>query len=245
MRKLLGFSIFALVLSAFVQAEQAPSLAEWRVKSVETQAGTADLPVLKSSAKANQLAKSANRQIAPALIRKVRSAQNTNSDFSIYDASVLLRTDSDYDGYYYHFDLNFDADTVFNQARVYARLYLGVGNTFQEYYTTSKFVIKGDSTEDDLRVESELLQGFPARNYEILIELYDTYNNQLVAVYDGNNDADLNLLSLESKDFEQVYVEPVVVVTEEGGGSVTLFSLLVGAGLLFGRMITRRSKEAI
>jgi hypothetical protein len=160
--------------------------------------------------------------------------QNLDHEFWIYDAQVTLYSDEDYDGYYHHFSVEFDADTVFEHADVYARLYLGSGDVFQEYHTTSVFHIDGESSEDGFEVDSELLTGFPSADYEVLIELYDAFNDELVATYDGNNDADLYSLSLESYDFDKVYAPPPVVIVHENGGSMAYLSLL-----LFSLMIVR------
>lgn len=148
-----------------------------------------------------------------------------NSDFWIYDASVSFNVDNDFDGFYSTFTVEFDADTVFSQAQVYARLYLSTGEVFEEYHTTSLFNIYGDSSTDSFIVESDLVTGFPTGDYEVLIELYDNFDNQLVATLDGFDDADLTLLTLESKSFEQT--DSVVIVTESGGGFGSLILLLV------------------
>lgn len=68
-----------------------------------------------------------------------------------------------------------------------------------------------------------MLNGFAPDDYEVLIELYDAYSNELVAVFDGNDDADLYLLSLESSDYESVEV----VVIHEHGGSLGLWGLIL------------------
>jgi hypothetical protein len=118
---------------------------------------------------------------------------------------------------------------------VYAVLYLGKDEVFKEYHTTSVFNIFSDNTNDSFVVESELLNGFPSDEYEVLIELYDAYNDDLVAVYDGNNDADLYLLSLESKEYESIQV----IVVREHGGSVSLWGLLLLPFLLITRQCRR------
>ena len=84
-------------------------------------------------------------------------------------------------------------------------------------------------------VESELLNGFPSAEYEVLIEIYDASSDELVAVYDGNNDADLYLLSLESKEYESIQV----VVIREHGGSASLWSFLLLSLLLVMRHYRR------
>jgi hypothetical protein len=146
-----------------------------------------------------------------------------NQEFWIFDAWVEFYSDEDRDGYFNHFSVEFDADTEFSSAEVYARLYLGKDEVFKEYHTTSNFNIFSDNSTDSFVVESELLNGFSSAEYEVLIELYDAYSDELVAVFDGNDDADLYLLSLESNEYESVQV----VVVREHGGSVSLLGLLL------------------
>lgn len=165
------------------------------------------------------------KQLAAPLIRQAGDRRNLGTDFWIFDAWVTLDIDEDFDGFYSGFSLEFDADTVFTSADVYARLFLSRGDVFEEYHTTSVFRINGDSSQDSLLVESDLLTGFPADDYELLIELYDAFDDSLVAVFDGYNDADLSLLPLESRSFDAP--EPVTVISTESGGSFGYLMLLL------------------
>lgn len=159
-------------------------------------------------------------------------AKSSYQEFWIFDAWVEFYSDNDRDGYFNHFSVEFDADTEYSSAEVYARLYLGKDEVFKEYHTTSIFSIFSDNSDDSFVVESELLNGFSSAEYEVLIELYDAYSNELVAVYDGNNDADLYLLSLESKEFET----PQIIVVREHGGSVSLWGMLLLPLILITRL---------
>lgn len=180
----------------------------------------------KTTVSATTLVKHQQKQAAAPLQKPFeRQQSNSNPDFWIYDAFVTFQIDNDYDGYYSTFSVEFDADTYFSQAQVYARLYLSRGDVFEEYHTTSLFYINGDSSSDSFVVESDLLTGFPSGDYELLIELYDSYDDSLVASFDGYNDADLTLLTLESKSYEQT--ETVVVVSSEHGGSFGYLMLLL------------------
>lgn len=158
--------------------------------------------------------------------RDLRMTIDDSSDFWIFDAFVNFDIDLDRDGYFSTITVEFDVDTVYNQAEVYARLYLARGDVFEEYHTTSLFLIEGDSSEDQFIVESELLTGFPSDDYELLIEVYDGLNDQLVASFDGFSDADLTLLTLESRSYESEQ-GGVVIVTESGGSFGYLMLLLV------------------
>jgi hypothetical protein len=232
MNKVTILGLVSLLLSQYASGQSD----EWSVSSVEIQKGNISQLISKSSvnkSQANSMSKSANSEQSKSLTLHSQSAirlqqrpmlTNMDNEFWIYDAWVTLRNDIDYDGYAYRFTLEFDADTVYEHAEVYARLYLTRGEVFKEYHTTSVFSIYGESTEDSLIVDSELLNGFPTGDYEILIELYDTYTDEVVAILDSYSDPDLYLLTLESKDYE--YIEPVVII-EEHGGSMGFLGLLL------------------
>jgi hypothetical protein len=167
-------------------------------------------------------------------------AQSTTllPDYWIYDSWVSLDTDIDYDGYYSEFTVEFDADTVYDSALVYGVIYLGRNDRYEAIHVTSEFVLYGEDSSDSFVVESRLLSGFPAADYDVLIELYDAYSEQLVAYSDGYCDADLAYLSLESDNHEYIY-EDTVIVVEEHGGSTTIFGLLFIALTLVARRVVR------
>ena len=154
---------------------------------------------------------------APLTLTRTENQSHVNHELWIYDAWVSLHGDTDYDGFYHHLDLEFDADTIFAQQDVYAILYLGQGDTFESYHVTDVFTIFGESSDDTLVVESEFVNGYNPYEYELMIELYDAYSNQLVAVTDGVSDPDLAYLPIESMEFDQP--SPPVVIVEEHGGS--------------------------
>lgn len=233
-------TLFSLIFTCSAHAQTSP----WLVQSTETQNYITSQVMTKTSiSKANSLVQTMDKgesasqtksqalQLQTAISLQARPVlTHYEHEFWIYDAWVTLRNDLDYDGFSYRFSLEFDADTLYQEADVYARLYLSRGEVFNEYHTSSVFTIFGETAEDSLIVDSELLEGFPTGDYEILIELYDAYTDELVAILDGNDDPDLYLLTLESKNYE--YVEPVVVVH---GGSVGYLTLLLLPLLAFRR----------
>ena len=221
----------------------------WRVQSTETQLEQTSgviykvyehkevsvLPII-PSAQSKTATSISNKKDTQAKILTVRpEAKTFNQDFWVFDAWVEFYSDDDGDGYFNYFSVEFDADTRYNSAKVYARLYLGKDEIFKEYHTTTNFDIFSDNSDDSFVVESELLNGFSPAEYEVLIELYDAFSNELVAVYDGNNDADLYLLSLESKEYET----PQIIVIREHGGSVNFWSVLL-LPLLFVTRLRRK-----
>jgi hypothetical protein len=195
-----------------------------------------DVLLLTPSAQSKKAGKVNHKKDVMAKMFTVRpEVKVINQEFWIFDAWVEFFRDDDSDGYYNHFSVELDADTEYSSAEVYARLYLGKDELFKEYHTTSDFNIFSDNTNDSFVVESELLNGFPPGEYEVLIELYDSYNDELVAVFDGNDDADLYLLSLESKEYESTQV----IIVREHGGSVSLWGVLLLPFLLITRQYRR------
>lgn len=156
-----------------------------------------------------------------------------NSDFWFYDSALTLYSDLDYDGYYYSFSVEFDVDTVYNWADVYAVVYLGNDDYFDAIHVTSDFSIYGDDSNDSFTVDIDLLSGFRPQDYEVLIELYDATTHELLAYSDGYQDADLIYVPLESENYEVAYVEEQVVVVTEHGGSMS-WLMLIGLGAVGG-----------
>lgn len=236
--------LITLAVFVFTQAAMAKPADEWRVKTTERQfseiksvsdkTATSNLSVMSkehiTSTDTGVSVKKAGNKSITTYSRTLSARPEVNTleqSFWLYDAHVVLNSDADGDGFFNYFTLEFDADTEFNHAQVYARLYLARGETFKEFHVTSDFNIYSDRNDDVFVVESELLTGFPTADYEVLIELYDAYNDQLVATLDGLNDADLYIVPLESEDYEEVYVDQVVVIHESGGSIGWLALLLV------------------
>ena len=103
-----------------------------------------------------------------------------------YDAWVDLYADVDNDGYYSGIDLTFDADTIYSVAEVYAVVYLSYElGPWNEYAVTEDFTILGSSGTDEYFIETDLVAGYPTGDYDILIELFDTFDNAFVAMHFG------------------------------------------------------------
>jgi hypothetical protein len=252
MKKLNLLMLSGLLLSSVFVSEVVESSENesWSAQSTEKQFGQtsgviyntantsqANVLSLAPSAQSKTATSVSNKKETQAKILTVRpQGKSSNQAFWIFDSWVEFFRDNDSDGYYNHFSVEFDVDTEYSSAEVYAILYLGKNEVFKEYHTTSNFNIFSDNSDDSFVVESELLNGFPSDEYEVLVEVYDAYNNELVAVFDGNDDADLYLLSLESKNYE---TSTQVVVIREHGGSVNLWSFFLLSLLLITRQYRR------
>ncbi len=160
-----------------------------------------------------------------------------SNNFWFYTADVVLFNDHDRDGHYYGIDLLIDVDTFFTVADVYAVLYLSLEDgPWNEYAATEIFSIHGTSSDDEYIVVTELVTGYPTGSYDILIELFDAYDDRFVASYGPFDTPELTFLPLEDSEWDASYPPTTVVVTE-GGGSLGWLSLLA---LLFVRRIALR-----
>jgi len=152
------------------------------------------------------------------------------NEFWIYESWITLQQDIDYDGYHSAFSIEFDADTIFTRAPVYAVLYLGNNGVYDAIHVSSEFYIYSEDSTDTFTIESTLLSGYPSGEYDVLLELYDADTETLVAFTDAFDDSALAYLPLESENNEYV-VEETVVVVEEHGGTWTWFTLFLLGGL--------------
>lgn len=117
--------------------------------------------------------------------------------------SVTLDYDQDLDGYYSEFTVNFDADTNYSYADVYAELYLSLnGGPWLRYHVTDVFEIQGWSYYDDYTVSTLLTEGYPPGSYDLLIDLIDTFDNSLVATISGDQLINMSNLPLEDLTYE-------------------------------------------
>ncbi len=155
-----------------------------------------------------------------------------NTDFWFYDARVELYSDLDRDGYFAGIELTFDVDTIYSYADVFAVVYLSYEyGPWNEYAETEIFTIFGTSAADEYTIETDLVAGYPTGNYDILIELYDTYDGNLVAVVGPEDTTELSILPLEDFSYDSVSGGTTqVVVNSGGGGSASWLLILALAG---------------
>ncbi len=127
----------------------------------------------------------------------------------------------------------FDADSVFT-AEVYAVVYLSFeGGPWNEYAATDDFIVDGATSDDEYVIVTELLSGYPSGSYDLLIELFDAYDNSFLAWLGPEDTSELAFLPLEdaNRDTPLEPVPEVIVVHEHGGGS-TGWWLLLAMGLM-------------
>ncbi len=171
-------------------------------------------------------------------------AQTPNVDFWFYSADIELFADDDRDGYYHGIDLWFDADTVYLSAEVYAVVYLSLdGGPWIEYAETENFTIFGASGTDDYVIVTELLSGYPTGSYDVLIELFDAWDNSFVADLGPESTSELAFLPLEDAGRDVPFSSsPPIAVSRGGGGSVDPATLAIFALLTAAVAIKRRQR---
>jgi hypothetical protein len=160
-------------------------------------------------------------------------------DAWIYHVDVDLLEDFDRDGYYSYFRVVLDADSLFDRHWVYAVLLLSRdGVRWEEIHVTDDFLIRGQTSNDAYEIEVELVSGYPAGLYDLLIELYDADYSLLIDELGPAHSSALSLLPFEDAYRDGVYTTIVVTETRGGGGSMSWLMLL----LLGGAVLLRRAR---
>jgi len=177
------------------------------------------------------LSKQGFRQESTATALKIITISSTsnstnNMDISIYDAFTELVSDFNDNGFYHRFSVIVDADTIYDTAYVYARLYLSFeGGPWNYYASSDNYHIYGGSDLDSFVIETELADGFPPGYYDVRIELYDADSDSWLFSYGPYDDLSLSALPLEDSYYDDQYpvaiypVESQIVVASHGGAA--------------------------
>ena len=203
----------------------------------------------------NQKKQQDRKQSSASLFKNMAKIKNVNTtgrsfsdgSFVIYEGYSQLIEDFDADGYYQTFSVTFDADLItynpYDEAVVYAELYLSEnGGPWQHYYTTDSFVIYGESSDDTFEVYSTLAQGFTPNHYDVLIDLYEVGYPNIVASYSSDDSNSLYALPLESSDYDVEYIE-YYEETHIYGGSAGVVSLFVLLTLMLKRFLGKLNRN--
>lgn len=235
--------ISLLVLLSFSIATFAdvPPHSHWQTETLQSQLNATLRAVKSSQEQSRKNSPLSAKQTQAAQSKPVESVSTASRDHIIwvYDAWVTLHQDSDHDDYYSEIELSFDVDTSLNQADIYARIYLGDGFEFREIYTTSDFHIHSDASNDEITLRTRLVEGFRPQEYDLMIEVYDAFSNELQDIYDHTHDDDLFLLPLESNDYEtrSSVGGQVAITTEEGGSMSGILLFLTTCLVIFRRTV--------
>ncbi|MCG6202629.1 choice-of-anchor H family protein [Psychromonas antarctica] len=188
-------------------------------------------------------------QLLPEMSPQARSltlsiSNGYSPEFSIYNATTLLRNDFDSDGYYQTLSVIFDADMYSYDdndfGEVYARLYLSEhGGPWIHYYSSDNFIIHSDSDQDAYEVMTTFREGYYPSDYDLLIDLYQVGSNSIVATYSADDSSALYALPLESRDYDDVYIDSDY---QQQGGSFSAWSLVILLLVLASRLSKRLLK---
>ena len=174
------------------------------------------------------------------------SLQSMDHEFWFFLADVVLFGDDDHDGHFYGIDLLFDADTIFQEADVYAVLYLSLeGGPWNEYHVTDTFRIFGATSDDEYVVVTELETGYPRGSYDLLIELYDTFDGSFVASFGPVDTSELSFLPLEDFQRDDPHFHPPAHGHKHGGGAADLFFVGILGLFAAGSILRRRAQLRI
>jgi len=130
------------------------------------------------------------------------------SSVSIFDASISLLTDTDNDGFYHSYSMQFDADVDSGITNVYAEVWMrdSTGTWYLEN-TTEDIQLDGNSTLDTYIFETTLESGYNTGYYDFKIEIYDSVTDAYLISSEGF-DYELSQVPLEDMTADQ---QPAVV----------------------------------
>lgn len=171
--------------------------------------------------------------VKPRVSGKGAQSLRAFGDSWVYEATTDVFGDTDADGYFRFLRVQFDVDSIFTHAWVYAEIYVSAdGNAWEHLYSTQDFEVFGSDPDDDYEVETELVSGYPAGLYDVLIEIYDADTGELVDEFGPNESPEFSLLPLEDSDRDGVVVPPPPSHHHGGGGAMSWLALAGLAGAL-------------
>ena len=164
-----------------------------------------------------------------------------DDDAWITDIGTLLYGDRDRDGYFTWFGLTIDADTWLSVSEVYVSI--DIQRSFaprERLHTSNVFSLYGRSLSDDYRIDIDLVQNYPAGNYDLTVNLHDAYDGHLLDTVSADEFTNLSGLPLESEEYDSdrhpveephrpgtpVYNDDIRVVEYAGSSSLALLILL-------------------
>ena len=240
-------SIIAVFLLTMLCLGQAHASTEDRVveSTHYSSGGRDDRAVIRSSRDTFEVKPVDKSGTRPASKTGKNQQRSSSNDFWIYDADVVLFADEDLDGFYSGIDLLFDADTIYSAVDVYAVVYLSFeGGAWEEYVVTENFTIFGATSGDDYSVVTDLVSGYPTGSYDMLIELFDAFNDDFLAYLGPEDSSELSFLPLEdiARDTPR---DTTVVINTEGGGSADWLTLVLLPLVAIGARRLRRLRRDV
>ena len=144
----------------------------------------------------------------------------------VADIETRLFDDADNDGYYAGLSISMDIDVEFDQADVFAEIYLHPqGSQPRLLHVTNVFRIYEQASQDRYQVDVGLYENTPAGGYNLLIDVVNAYSGELVDTVSNRTHSNLENLPLESADYQ--YNDNVDVQVQ------TSFGVQVSSGTSF------------
>jgi hypothetical protein len=167
-----------------------------------------------------------------ALSRAAVVNRSESVEFEIFNAWVTTHGDLDYDGYFHHISIGFDADVNSDVVEaVYAKLYLSRdGGPWFLFSTTELYEIEGNDGGDIYEIYGELVDGFQPGYYSVLIELHSLYHPGIVSERQVDLDDYGQPIALEDTGYDEPYTE-VYIEQHHHTGGLNLMGILVLGGL--------------
>jgi len=218
-----------------VSGLQAPPLDAARVANYAEERGASKPSSAAKSAKQHD-ARAATKTAALKSVRPSAMLSTRSSDFWFFDAGSTLLGDRDTDGFHHEFRIRFDADVVAGDALVYARLYLrrAGDSDWLLYSETEDFWISGENGDDDYFVTTTLDDGWPTGDYDVLIDLYESGFDGIVATIGPFDSGALALLPLEETGLDLPIelpgydigdVSTTLLIDDDGDGHYSKFRI--------------------
>lgn len=138
------------------------------------------------------------------------TATVNGTSVAVYDVWFDMLGDTDGDGYYHQFDVNFDLDTLYSHQRVYVIGKLH-GNTSQVLFQTEPYTLNGDSGSDSYQARVLLTDGYPSGQYELSLTVYDADSHAQLLHYDSQDNYRLASLYLEDSSRESAAMDNISV----------------------------------
>jgi len=152
-------------------------------------------------------------QVQPNTRSKTTRHHYDQAEIWVADVGTLLFSDTDDDGYFSGFSLSLDVDVEWDTAEVFAKIYLQPDNADSSLlHTTNVFTIYERAATDRYRVEVELLDNYPAGNYDLIVDVVNASTGRVADSVSYATHLNLDDLPLESADYqpaEPIHHEPV------------------------------------
>src|SRR5690606_34068630 len=130
--------------------------------------------------------------------------------YAIHDVRTTLLIDSDRDGHYSKFRVEFDPDADFESGYLYASIWIRPqGGEWFEEHVSEDFLVDASGDADRYSLTADWISGYPTSDYDIQIDLYESASG-LLAASAGSERPELARVPLEDQANDG-YANPPVI----------------------------------